>query len=380
MTTYTKEQETTFYEEIQNCDGLDLRDRRGKIHDLSFVLLGLLIGLLRNRDGNLSSLHRSMENTHLELCDLLSLDIESVISRSHLPRILKKVSLEKFEGLVYKWFKIELAGREKKWFAGDGKELRGSIPKGSKRGEVRVQLVGHEDKAVICNSYYNGQKESEKPCLQQLIVVEQVANQKITADALHLCPAMTEPIEAAKGVFLIGLKENQEELLQDMKDHIVCFEPKHKYQEVSKGHGRLEQRFYELYDVSGEYFVSRWNNTNFRSLIVVDRERIHLKDNNLEQKRSYYISNGVAEENNEYFEAVRNHWAVEVNHHIRDVTLKEDSLRTKKTEVTRMFSGLRTLVVEILRLLKPKNIRAQIELFQDDLKNLISALKMLNIL
>jgi hypothetical protein len=48
---------------------------------------------------------------------------------------------------------------------------------------------------------------------------------------------------------------------------------------------------------------------------------------------------------------------------MRDVTLKEDSLRTKKNEVTLTFSGLRTLAIEILRLLKPKSVIAQIELF-----------------
>ena len=34
-----------------------------------------------------------------------------------------------------------------------------------------------------------------------------------------------------------------------------------------------------------------------------------------------------------YYEAIRNHWSVEVTNHIRDVTLKEDKLRTKKTIV-----------------------------------------------
>lgn len=380
MTGYTKCKGTTFYGELQNCEGLDLRDNRGKIHDLSFILLSLMVGLLRNRDGNLSSIHRSMENIHLELCNLLGVDIKQVISRSHLPRILKKVSLEKFEKLMYGWFKIKLEKEEKKWFAGDGKELRGSIIKGAKRGEVRVQLVAHEEKSVIGNSYYNGQKESEKSCLQELLIKEKITDQKITADALHLCPAMTEPIEAAKGVFLIGLKGNQKELLQDMKDHVACYEAIKKYRSTDKGHGRLEQRFYELYDISGEYFSPRWDKTNFRSLVIVDTERINLKDNSLQKERSYYISNGKAEKTNEYFNAIRNHWSVEVNHHIRDVTLREDSLKTKKNEVTRVFSGLRTLVLEILRLLKPKSMIAQIEIFQDNLKELISTLKFLKIL
>ncbi len=38
------------------------------------------------------------------------------------------------------------------------------------RGEVLVQLVRHEDRAVLGKAYYNGTKDSEKPCLQELIV------------------------------------------------------------------------------------------------------------------------------------------------------------------------------------------------------------------
>ena len=144
--------------------------------------------------------------------------------------------------------------------------------------------------------------------------------------------------------------------------------------------GRLEQRFYELYDISGEYFESRWDRTNFRSLVVVNRKCMNLKDNSLQEETSYYISNIKVQKNNNYFKAIRSHWEVEVNHYIRDVTLKKDSFRTKDNDISRIFSGLRTLVIEILRLLKPKNIIAQIELFQDNLTKLIGALKMLNIL
>jgi predicted transposase YbfD/YdcC len=135
--------------------------------------------------------------------------------------------------------------------------------------------------------------------------------------------------------------------------------------------GRLEQRFYELYDISGEYFESRWDRTNFRSLVVVNRKRMNLKDNSLQEETSYYISNIKVQKNNDYFKAIRSHWEVEVNHYIRDVTLKKDSFRAKDNDISRIFSGLRTLVIEILRLLKPKNIIAQIELFQDNLTKLI---------
>lgn len=176
--------ENSFYVQLQNLVGLDLR---GKTHDLAFVLLGLSIALLRKRDGTLSSLHPSMENKHQELCEFLELSSSiEVISRSHLPVCLKKVSLPHFEQLLFRNYGIELSDEQKKWFAGDGKELRGSIEKGKKRGEALVQLVDQENRQVLGQSYYNGEKESEKPCLSNLLEARQATGQKISLDALHL--------------------------------------------------------------------------------------------------------------------------------------------------------------------------------------------------
>jgi len=336
MLTHAEGQETTFYKELQNCSGIDFRDERGKVHDMAFILFGVIIGLLRHRDGVLSSIHRSMVNTHDYICEALGVEIQRVVSRAQLPRILAKVNLPVFENLLFSYYKISLSEEEKQWFAGDGKELRGSIEKGDKRGEVLVQLVRHNDRAVLGQAMYNGLKESEKPCLQQLIQKTGAQSQKTTADALHLCPAMTVPIEASGGIFMIGLKENQKELLQDMIDHSECFPPKKEHRTVDKGHGRLEIRDYYLFDVSEEYFESRWEKSGFRSLLKVQRNRIDLKINEESTEIAYYISNGKATEEHGYFDAIRNHWSVEVSNHIRDVSLQEDQFRTKK----RLFQAL----------------------------------------
>lgn len=325
------EQETTFYKELQNHQDLDLRDNRGKRLNLALVLLGVIIGLLRKRDGVLSSIHRSMKNNLVKLCSSLGIDNERVISRAHLPRILAKVSMVAFEELLFKYCGIALNDEQKKWLSGDGKELRGSIEKGDKRGEASVQIVSHEDRAVIGQAFYNGAKESEKPCLQQLVKQTGAKSQKITADALHLCPTMTELVHGADGEFIIGLKENQKELLGDMIDHTQVFKPKAEHKTVDKGHGRVEIRKYACFDVSGEYFESRWGKSGFSSLLRADRTRISLKTNESSEQVSYYISNGKAKNALEYFEAIRNHWSIEVNNHYRDVSLKEDQLRTKKS-------------------------------------------------
>jgi len=68
-----QENSRSFFQILQNADGLDLRDSRGKRHDLAVVLVGVTFAVLSNRDGNLSNIERHLKNhyeklvTHLEV-------------------------------------------------------------------------------------------------------------------------------------------------------------------------------------------------------------------------------------------------------------------------------------------------------------------------
>ena len=324
-------EETTFYQQLQASSTLDLRDNRGKVHDLAFVLVGLSLGLFCNRDGCLSSIHRHMTNTHSRLCTFLGIENQKVISRSHLPILLQKVNVEVFALLLYQSYQFELSEAEKAWFSGDGKELRGSIESGNKRGEAVVQLVRHIDGAVLGQTYYNGQKESEKPCMRYLLEQTEAKGQKVTLDALHLSPQTTQLIAQSGGIYLIGLKANQAELLAIMEKNATFLTPVAHQVTLDKGHGRIEKRCYFQYDISKEYVDERWDLSNFQSLYKVERQIFHPKTGAQSSQISFYLSNGKAQQEYDYFQAIRGHWSVEVKNHIRDVTLREDKLKTKKS-------------------------------------------------
>ena len=51
--------------------------------------------------------------------------------------------------------------------------------------------------------------------------------------------------------------------------------------------------------------------------------------------------------------------------------MAEDGLRTKSQPVSRMVSSIRTLVVNLLKRIKPKNMAAQIDEFADNFDALI---------
>ncbi len=319
----------SFFEKLQKADGLDLRDSRGKRHDLAVVLIGVTLAVLSNRDGCLSSIHRHLTNHYEKLVVALGVEKQQPVSRPQLPRILEKVSVEVFDNLIFSHFGIKLNEGERKWLAIDGKELRGSIASGEKRGEAVVQAVAHENGQTIAQSYYCGQKESEVPTVRKLLERDELAKQKISLDALHCKPKTLEKIAGRGGKYLIGLKENQKQLLKEIiktSDNLAILQ---KFVGMEKGHGRLETRRYEFYDLLEVEKAERWETCQIRTAIKVIRWREELKTGKKSEETSYYVSNEVGNYE-EIKEAIRGHWQVETNNHLRDVTLKEDRMRSKK--------------------------------------------------
>jgi predicted transposase YbfD/YdcC len=208
-------------------------------------------------------------------------------------------------------------------------------------------------------------------------------------DALHLCPETLESIALAGGTFLVGLKNNQKELLEDMEKATTYLRIENQEVTIDKGHGRLERREYYAYNIGGEYFDKRWDDCDFQTLIKIDRQRMDLKTRVESHETAYYMcnqkildfnKNKLINISSELFQASRGHWAVETSNHIRDVSLKEDKLKTKKNEVSKVFSTLRTLVTNALKVEKYKNIKAQLENFSDNFDELLAWLRKISFL
>ncbi|HRH41899.1 MAG TPA: ISAs1 family transposase [Pyrinomonadaceae bacterium] len=323
------EDNRSFFEKLQNEKGLDLRDNRGKRHDLATILMGVVLALLSNRDGNLSSIQRHLKNHYERLVEVLGVEKKRPVSRSQLPIILAQVSVVEFNRLLFANYGIELSEAEQKWFALDGKELRGSIETGNKRGEAIVQAVAHDNLQVVAQDYYAGEKESEVPIVRKLLEEHDLAAQKTSLDALHCKPKTLEIITQAGGKYVVGLKENQKELKKQITQAIENQSYLLKIGTQEKGHGRIETRIYQFYDVLELATDERWRDCQIKTAIKVKRERIEIKTNKISVEDSFYLTNEVGKYE-ELAQAVRLHWTVETNNQIRDVSLQEDKMRSKK--------------------------------------------------
>lgn len=137
---------------------------------------------------------------------------------------------------------------------------------------------------------------------------------------------------------------------------------------------RIDQRSYACYELRPNALAARWRKAGMGTYVEVTRTRKSLDGKQISQETCYYVSNARPanlQEAEELFDAIRRHWLLEVTHHYRDVTLAEDGLRTKNQPVSRMMSSLRTLVINLLKRLKPKNMAAQIDEFADNFNALI---------
>lgn len=324
-----QENSRSFFEELQNADVLDSRDNRGKKHDLAVVLVGVTLAVLSNRDGSLSSIQRHLENHYEQLVMVLGVEKKRPVSRSQLPLILDKVAVEVFDKLLFESFGFKLNAAERKWFAIDGKELRGSIEKGCKRGAVVVQAVAHDNCRTAAQGYYAGEKESEVPGVRKILVESGLASQKISLDALHCKPLTLAIINESGGKYVVGLKENQKQLKNQMTDVMENQASLLKIEKQEKSHGRIEFRKYEFYDVLELVKDERWKTCRIKTAIKVSRERVEVKSGKSSRQASYYVTNEVGTYE-ELAQAIRNHWQVETNNHIRDVSLREDEMRSKK--------------------------------------------------
>lgn len=77
---------TTFFEALQNDRELDLRDNRGKRHELCVILTEFIIGLLCHRDGVLSSIWRHMKSHHTKV--VAELGIENIVKKKQYQELI----------------------------------------------------------------------------------------------------------------------------------------------------------------------------------------------------------------------------------------------------------------------------------------------------
>ena len=192
----------------------------------------------------------------------------------------------------------------------------------------------------------------------------------MTLDAHHCNPQTTAQIHQAGGQYVIQVKENQPLLLTQCQHVAATAVPLGRHDECEKGHGRLTTREGQCFDMRALSLAPRWNDSGVHTLVVMKRHTLRLTTQKTTCETAYYISNQALNTDPQaqamaLTGAIRQHWHVESDNWIRDVTFHEDNVKTKSANQAQGMGCLRSLALRLFRRFNVKNFQEALEDFAD---------------
>jgi predicted transposase YbfD/YdcC len=230
----------------------------------------------------------------------------------------------------------------------DGKKHKGVSP--TSRGNSGFYIV---NAWVAENRLCIGQKKvqdksNEITAIPSLIDEIDITDAVVSIDAAGCQREIAEQIVGKGGHYLLSLKENQQELYDD----VVCGFKACKAESISEeweyDHGRFEVRKCSIISSKNALLdenQEQWS--GLKTLIRVEASRT-VKDRETKETR-YYISDEEGISAAYYNSLVRGHWGIENHLHWHlDVTFKEDASRARKGNAPENLSTLRKLALQII--------------------------------
>jgi len=160
---------------------------------------------------------------------------------------------------------------------------------------------------------------------------------------------------------IVQIKENQEKLLLQCRSISQDYNHKDVHRTRDKGHGRQEKRTVSSFSIP-DHMQGWFRSRGWKEIVmVVHVERVRsVFDTQAKawcksREDSHYIST-IPLSAKEFAGGIREHWGIENrNHHVRDVSLGEDSSRIRKNP--EIMVKLRSAALNLLRASGAKNIR-----------------------
>jgi len=341
----------------------DLRAPRGVRYPLPVVLTVAVLAKLAGHD-NLRAMAEWAGLRAEQLCPLLGFERTTLPHPTTWSRIfgtaLDPHALDEVVGQFFTQLCSSPICKRRKRRAGliitiDGKTLRGTIPLGSTQG-VHLVAAYLPDVGVVLAQLEVEEKANELTVTPALLAQLDLRGVVVTGDAMFAQRNLSAQVVKGGGDYLWKVKENQPELLEDIK---TLFNPPplskseapgsdmpadlEKARTVDKGHGRMEER--EIWVSSALKGYSDWPHLEqvfqLRSRVVDGlgqiREGVHYAVTSLPRS---------AASPQRLLQIVRSHWGIENGlHHRKDVSLGEDHCQARLGQAPHVLATLNNAVV-----------------------------------
>jgi predicted transposase YbfD/YdcC len=340
----------------------ELEDPRSEInrkHPLASVLVIALIAVLAGASGPTAIAQWAAIKAGL-LASVLPLP-HGVPCKDVFRRVLMAIRPEAFQACFAAWVRSlrdEAAaetGVGRPTLAVDGKTLRRSHDRENGLGALHSVTVWASEFGLSLGQVACDERSNEITAIPELLRLVDVSGGVVTIDAMGCQKEIAGAVVAAKGDYVLALKDHQPTLHQAVVDHLMSrWEADFARDEVGRrqtqetGHGRRESRTYiQLEAPESLPGFKSWRGLKSIGMAISEVVR----DGKTTDEVRYYISSLPVEADAATFaHAVRSHWGVENGcHWTLDVTFREDESRIREKRLRENMAWLNRFSLSLLK-------------------------------
>lgn len=273
-------------------------------------------------------------------------------SHDTLGRVFEQLDSKEFERCFVRWTHQINELTQGQVIAIDGKTARKSYDTSSGQPAIHLVSAFASLNHLCMGQVKTAAKSNEITAIPQLLDMICLQGSVVTIDAMGCQKKIASQIIDQQADYILALKANQEELLEEVVHAFKTFDIQQIDQHVDAAHGRVERRMCELItDLKFVDEAQHW--AGLKSIVRITAQRSDKTHQTEEVESRYYITSLTnAEQINR---AVRHHWGIENSlHWVLDVRFNEDFERKRKGESPYNFSFITKSVLNLIRLDKTK--------------------------
>ena len=342
----------------------DKRKARGKRYALPYLLSLILLAKLAG-ENTPKGMTEWIKLRRRQLVAAFQPGRDSVPAYNTIRRTLANtISERELQGLFVHFLHQQYGGQQSLLVVLDGKTLRGTIPKGKSKG-VHLLAAYLPEEGIVLLQVAVEAKENEITAAPRVLAALDLKERVVCGDAMFTQRDLSVQIMAQGGDYIWFVKDNQQQLHQDVAQFFVPPRKAKGWHQVplarqvatsiDKGHGRLEKR--KLTVMSDKTGFLDW--PGVQQVFKLDRKVICCRTGEITEERIYGITSLAAEQDSasQLLKWTRSYWGIENGlHYRRDTTLQEDAIRMSDTNQAQVTAVLNNFIVSLASKLRFSNL------------------------